>query len=160
MAFHVLGTAPVDVAFCAMLRAGTGFQVGEGRTINPWPVDANGDKLPYYVVDYIDGGAEDDGPAFEDPTADATVAYQVQSVGCTVNQARAAADRVRDVITRRADKTAANDGYVVPMPPTPGISVVGRVLYGTRGGLDSAGQEPNLVFTVTERFLVTLTPSS
>lgn len=133
-------------AFIAMLATGTGKQIGDHRA-PPAPR-----VIPYGIVTSIPGGGFS-GPGLFAPDADADFVYQVDSIGERRDQAEWLGDRVRRTILAR---TAG--AFQVAFPAVAGLLVADREVDAI-GGVDVAGDFPNEVFTVSDRYVLRVTPA-
>lgn len=106
---------------------------------------------PYWSVWEIPGGSIG-GPPLGAQQADATLIYQIDSVGLTVEQSRRLRTRARDLVSGR---TAAGV-YATPRANPSGMVVTDRVIYGTPGAPAPEGKAPNEVWTTSERFAISV----
>lgn len=130
------------------LLGGAGFGVGDHKA----PAGANPRDAPYLVVWEIPGGSTE-GPALWDPEADHAIPYQVDAVGFTRAQAQALAARARDRVCGRA-----GGAYLVAVDSPPGMLVHDRISEGSSGGVIVQGTAPDEVYTVPQRYVLTVTP--
>lgn len=142
----VLDRRLVTANFIELLKQGTGKQVGDHA--------APGSPLayPYCIVYTIDGGELWGSLRF--PESDALVIYQVTSVGERRDQAEWMADRVRRTILNRI-----SSGFQVPMGNPEGWVINDRRSHGGVGQVNSEGLPPNQVFSIPERFALSVTPA-
>jgi hypothetical protein len=101
----------------------------------------------------IPGGGYD-GPPLRDPNADAAFVYQVDSVGRTRSQAEWAADVARRTVLARNNGT-----FQVPFPDLEALVVINRDADTNPGGVTPQGEGINRVYTVSERFVLFVTPA-
>lgn len=108
--------------------------------------------FPYVVVYRIPGGTAT-GPFLYDPDADLTIPYQIDAVGARRDSAEWAAGKVGRVMVGHANGVPE---YALPLPDT--ARECGRMRTDL-GGVEPEGLPPNRVFTVPNRYEVTVTPS-
>ena len=137
--------ATVTAWLIDLLKSAPGsFRVGDG-------VAPEG-GYPYAVVHSIDGGGFT-GPGLGAQIADATFVYQVDSVGQTRAQAEKLASRMRNAVAGRL----ASGQYAVAANNPTGHKVLDRVPDGVSGAAVVEGTPPHEVFTVSERFAISVT---
>lgn len=142
----------VTTALIQLLEAAPGsFAVGDHIS----PPGANPRVAPYGVVKTIAGGSFD-GPPLWDPEADVTLVYQVDAVGFTRPQAQALAARFRTQITGRKSTGGA---YLVAITQPAGMRIHDRISEGTSGGVIVEGTAPDEIYSVPDRYLLTVTPA-
>jgi hypothetical protein len=105
----------------------------------------------YTYVHSIDGG-DFDGPPLWSPESDATLVYQVTSVGVTREHAEWIADRVRLTMLARV----ADGGFQVAFPVLAGMKVIHRAPDGISPGVIPEGPPENRVYSVPERYRISV----
>lgn len=147
----MLDRRPITNQFILLLQGGTGQMIGDGRLLK------QPDKGKPWAIVYSLPGTRLSGPEYADPEADATFVYQVTSVGASREQCEGMQDLVRRTVVLRNGV----GGWMVAWPKdvTDPWDVIGRVMDEPGGGIDPAGQAPNLIFSAADRFTVTVTPS-
>lgn len=109
---------------------------------------------PYWTVYGIPGGGYS-GPVLGAAQADASFVYQVDSVGLNRDQAERAASRARHLVVGRA----AGGAYATAAEDPEGMVVSDRISDGAPGAPVPEGTFPNEVWTVSERFVISVTPA-
>lgn len=143
--------ADVTAWFLALVGS-SGFPAALHRA----PVDQPGDDdFPYTVVHPIPGGGYS-GPPLTGPQADVDFVYQVDSVGNTSEQAERLATRNR----RRVVGRDVNGAFIAAAAHPSGWKVRDRMLDGAPGGVAPSGTQPHEVYTVSERYVVSVTPTA
>lgn len=138
----------VTSALIAMLRSSV------PSTLRVYDHRAPADRtFPYLVVMRIPGGGSG-GPPLYDPDVDLTLAYQIDGVGSRRDSAEWAAGRAGRVVVGR---TGGSFQYELPLPA--GVRECGRMRLDTLGGVELEGLPPNEVFTVPNRYEITVTPA-
>jgi|GEM_PF-3066185 len=115
------------------------------------PADA---AHPYWVVWSIPGGSQS-GPPLGAIQADASYVYQVDSVGLTRDQAEKLATRARRRVADRLETGA----YATAAEHPAGMVVSDRIAEGSAGAPIPEGSYPNEVYTVSERFVISVSAS-
>jgi hypothetical protein len=148
----------VTTALLTLLR-GTGRPVfrsayagdGTGDGVN----DANPISPPYwYAILYrILGGDADPLPSLDDDGRTTTVAYQVTVVSDRPDQVEKAARIVRDRVLGKAP----SGGWAYPLTLPAGWVCARRAPDSVTPGIDPTGEAPNRVFSLPQRFLLTIT---
>ena len=136
----------VTAGMISIVEAGTDKPCGDHRS----PEDgilADG----YTYVHSIDAGSYD-GPALWSPESDATLVYQVTSVGVDRSQVEWLADRVRLTLVSRA----ALGGFQWPFPELAGMKVIHREPDGLSPGVIYEGPPENRVYSVPERYRISV----
>lgn len=150
---ETLARTPIDKALVIALRVGTQRPV---EIMEAPKAPGNGPLLPYAILYPLPGGSFD-GPPLSDPHADVTFSYQVTSVGKTAEQCQSMADRVRATMLGRK-----NGAFVKAISNPSGVKIMDRAPDGGPGGIDratGAADTDNVVFSVPERYLITVTPA-
>jgi hypothetical protein len=129
-------------ALISMLATATSRPCGDHQS----PPGANLAQGYTYVY-AIDGGSFD-GPPLWSPESDATLVYQVTSVGQNREQAEWLADRVRLTMTSRLP----DGGFQVAFPVLAGMSVIHRSPDGTSPGVIPEGPPESRVYNIPERY--------
>jgi len=128
-----------------------GFAVGDHAA----PPGADPREDPYLVVWEIPGGSVE-GPALTAPEADHSIVYQVDAVGFTRKQAQRLAARAGRAV---AGRDAVTGAYLVAASSPAGLSVHDRISEGAFGGVTVEGTAPDEVYTVPNRYVLTVTPA-
>lgn len=126
------------------------FAVGDHMA----PLGADPRVAPYFVVWEIIGGSFE-GPPLTDPEADQSIVYQVDAVGFLRPQANTLAAHARHMITGRS----TNGGYAVAMTSPPGLLIYDRISEGSSGGVIVEGTAPDEIYSVPNRYILTVTPA-
>lgn len=135
----------------ALLRTDAGdFAVGDHMA----PSGADPRVAPYFVVWEIVGG-HFEGPPLTDPEADHSIVYQVDAVGFLRPQANTLASRARNIITGRSPAGA----YLVALASPPDMLIYDRISEGSSGGVIVEGTAPDEVYSVPNRYVLTVTPA-
>lgn len=142
----VLQKQLVTTALIGMLATATERPCGDHAS-PPTGVLADG----YTYVYSIDGGSYDGSP-FWSPEADATLVYQVTSVGLSRAHAEWLADRVRLTMTSRS----SDGGFQVAFPALAGMTVIHRAPDGTSPGVIPEGPPENRVYNIPERYRISV----
>jgi hypothetical protein len=121
------------------------FPVGDHNAPDPL-------EYPYRVVWSVPGGSVS-GPPLGESAADADLVYQVDSVGLTREQAERLAARTRRTVAGRLP----DGSFHAAAEPPSGLSVSDRILDGSAGSPIVEGTRPNEVWTVSERFVISVT---
>lgn len=100
-----------------------------------------------YVMIYLIPGGRFMGPPLTSPEADAELVVQTSTVGATTEQALHAADDVREFFLGRDEDGA----YEVLIP-----GVDQRRAYGGPPGVEPEGEPGERIYTVAERFILTI----
>jgi hypothetical protein len=107
---------------------------------------------PYPVLYSIPGGTVS-GPPLADAQADADLVYQLDSVGRTRDQAEELAGRMLNWVVGRA-----RDGKFLVVTANPdGHIIHDRIAEGSIGAPLAEGTQPNEVYTVSQRFVISVT---
>ncbi len=138
-------TPPLDLittAVLELLRTG-GRPVFDGA----YTGDPHNPPYPYTILYQVAGGSADPFPSLDDRHNEATVVYQVTAVSDLRNQAQWAARAARDLMVG-TEPLLMPDGWVCihrrPDPAMPGV--------------ERTGLEPNTIYTVPARYLITVAP--
>lgn len=118
------------------------------------PTGEGAPALPYAVLYAIPGGGFD-GPPLTAPESDVHAIYQVTVAAGRRDQCQLLADKVRSVWTGRQ----ANGTFDTPSPVIAGWVVADRIVADAPAGVEVDGAAPRYVFSVPQRFGVTLTPA-
>ncbi len=147
----VVATEPVTSAVIATLATGTGHPVGDHAPPRPSVANSDPTRGRYSIVWSIPGGSVDG--TWANPHEEATLVYQVDSVGRSRQQCQWLADRNRQVML---DRTAS--GWLHPITGS-SFTVIYRnhqvVGAPENEGRDETGQE---TFTCRDRYEVTIGP--
>lgn len=138
----------VTTAVIEMLK--TGLDTA-GVAVYDHGAPANRD-FPYVVVYRIPGGTAT-GPILYDPDADITIPYQIDAVSNRRDSAEWAAGQVGQIMVGYVNGVLE---YALPLPDT--ARECGRMRTDL-GGVEPEGLPPNRVYTVPNRYEVTVTPS-
>lgn len=138
---------PVTQALKVFLANETGKLVGvceapSGAT----PADG------FYVLYPMPGGSVSG--TLGEPDRQASLVYQVTSVGKRDDQVQQLADRAYDVVLDRA----ASGAFENALAPA-GAAVIDRAPQGGRGGIEPEGSGPERVLSIPEAFVITVEPS-
>jgi hypothetical protein len=137
----------VTTNLLAMLASGTGKQVGDSRSpLNP--------VVPYLVVFPIAGGSYWGAPLVH-PDENAEFVYQIDSVGAKRDQVEWLADRARRTMLARTP----NGVFQVSFTDPAGWHVADRMPYGGAGSVQVEGRPPNEVYSIAERFVLSVVPA-
>ncbi len=138
-------TPPLDLITTAVLEL---LRTG-GRTVYgaAYTGDPHNPPYPYDVLYQLPGGSADPFPSLDDRHNEATLVFQVTAVSNLRNQAQWAARAARDLMV---------GGSPLPMPD--GWVCIHRRPDPAMPGVDRAGLEPNTIYTVPARYLITVAP--
>lgn len=142
----VLQTQLVTTGLISMIATATSRPCGDHES-PPDAVLADG----YTYVTSIPGG-EFDGPALWSPESDATLVYQVMSVGLERTHVEWIADRVRLTLLSRVP----DGGFQVVFPVLAGMKVIHRAPDGTSPGVIPEGPPEGRVFNIPERYRISV----
>lgn len=109
---------------------------------------------PYWTVYSIPGGGYS-GPPMGAHEADASYVYQVDSVGLTRDQAESMGSRAHNRVSGRG----IGGAYAAAAEHPSGMVVSDRISEGSPGAPVPEGSYPNEVWTVSERFVISVTPA-
>jgi hypothetical protein len=138
--------APIVDWVIEILSTGTGKDIGDHES----PENA---KAPYAVVIFIDGTTYSGSLSLPDEMASMIV--QVNSIGLTVKQARWMSDAVRRTMLARRSPSGA---FQVSGPVVAGYKVIDRSPSGGPSVPIPEGPSDRRVYTIPERFIITVTP--
>lgn len=135
-------TAPLDLVTTAVLE----LLRGAGRPVYDGAYTGDPARPPFWysILYRLTGGSSDPLPDLDDSYDEVTAPYQVTAVADRRNQAEAASRILRDRLL--TGPLVMPDGWacirVRPDDATPGV--------------DRSGTEPNAIFTVPARYLITV----
>lgn len=109
---------------------------------------------PYSILYRIPGGSSDPFPGLDGDPREATLAYQLTTVSNYRNQCEYAARAARDRYLART-----GSGYVYGLAMPDGWTDIGRRPDPATPGIDRPGDTPNAVFSLPQRFTLTIAPS-
>jgi hypothetical protein len=142
----VVQTQVVTTGLISMLATATARPCGDHGS----PPDGNlADGYTY--VNLIPGG-EFDGPPLWSPESDATLVYQVTSVGLEREHVEWIADRVRLTMTSRLH----DGGFQVAFPVLVGMLVIHRAPDGAPPGVIPEGPPESRVYNIPERYRISV----
>lgn len=142
----VVQTQLVTTGLISMIATATARPCGDHGS-PPDGVLADG----YTYVTSIPGGGFD-GPPLWSPESDATLVYQVTSVGSVRAHVEWIADRVRLTMLSRL----AAGGFQVAFPALAGMKVVHREPDGTSPGVIPEGPPESRVYNIPERYRISV----
>lgn len=140
----VAQTKLVTTALISMLVTATERPCGDHQS----PPD--GSLVDGYTYIYSIPGGDFDGPPFWSPESDATLVYQVTSVGSQRHHVEWIADRVRLSMLSRNPL----GGFQVAFPDLAGMKVIHRAPDGTSPGVIPEGPPENRVYNIPERYRI------
>lgn len=124
----------------------------------PWAAVEAPDRMeakPWGVVWSIPGGGFDYGAPLTAPDDTAQMVYQLDSVGLKESQAEWLADVARRSVLARTPRGA----FQVAFPRIPAWAVIDRRPSGGPGGILPEGPPKARVYTVSERFVICVSPA-
>lgn len=141
----------VTEAILTMLRTSTGMPVGDSVLDEDDIVD----QKPWGVLHPIDGGGYEGGAPYTAPDSDAQLVYQVDSVGRSRGQAEWMADLVRRTMLARS----SSGSFQVASPSIAPFKIIDRAPDTAPGGVIPEGEPSARVYSISERFVIFVTPS-
>lgn len=125
-----------------------GFRVGDHEI----PADRT---LPYVILYQISDAPLPTGPELTGPEEDASIGFQITSVGSGRKQAQWQADKIRRLLVGRA-----TDGSLMStLPAVSAWKVTGRVGLAPSGVVVEGTNPENVLYSVPDRFIVNVTPA-
>lgn len=131
---------------------GAADNTGSGARVYDTDVPASA-VFPYHVLFQIPGGSWS-GPPLWDPTADAALVFQIDSIGNRRDQAQWAGDRAARVFLERTGGVLTHT-----LTPPAGWSECARLPADTPPGVQRDTSVTTPLYFVQQRFMVVLTPS-
>lgn len=137
---------PVTDALIELIVSSTNRPCGDHRS-PPDGVLEDG----YTFLYSIEGGSFDGAP-LGPPEPDATLVYQVNSIGASREQVEQLAERVRATLIGRDN----SGGYRSPFPILSGLKVINRASQGFLPGVISDGPTGREVYSIPERYRISV----
>lgn len=142
---------PLDLITTAVLDLlnASGRKVWDGQ----YGGNPTSPTYPYGLLYRIPGGSADPMPDLDDQGDEVTAVWQVTAVSNLRNQCELTGRVFHDrLLARNAN------GYLYPLTMPTGWQCIRRAPDPATPGIDRTGSEPNSIFSLPQRFYLTITP--